>query len=633
MTGLDASPTLVSAAAEADPASRYVVGPAEALPFDDGAFDLVVAYNSLMDVDDMPVAVREAARVLAPGGRLCACITHPVQTASTWDHEDDDAPLVVSEAYLDRRWMDVAVEREGLAFTFDGWCYPLEAYTRALEEAGLLIEALREPGDPDRRALVAGADVPRVARGQGALGAAAHRVGDPHVHVVVVVDQRDDDRPRPAKVQVRPDEQPHGAGPAEAVHQVLGQGAVDLRRAPGRQRRAVAARVHDVGVEAVLVRAVAEPAVAGTERPALRTAEIGDQDGRHVGVRFAELARHRVEQDDERIGAPAPRVAVGRHAQDRIPGDEVGPRLGQLDAVLEATVPGHADGDRPRRIGLRGLGSDRIGLGRRGLRLRRRPASAIPATSATAPARKRATIAGMGHRLRAPAGGGDGAAVLDEHVAALGAMAFAAALAIATARRGGARAVALLTPALALVILAGWIGEQIADLVEGIWSVKYTLPLQLTDVVSVVAVAALLRPRPLLVELTWFWARPRPSRPPSRPTSRGRSRASSTSPTSPTTSGRSWPRSCSSSASDATRARARRGAFAVTAAWAAVAGAADLATGGNYMYLRAKPVHSSLLSVMARWPWYILETAVVALAMLLALQALTDVIRRRDLGQ
>jgi SAM-dependent methyltransferase len=148
VTGLDASPSLLSAAAAADADSRYVEGLAEALPFDEGAFDLVVAYNSLMDVDDMPVAVSEAARVLAPGGRLCACITHPLQTASTWDHEDEDAPLIVTEAYLDRRWMDEAVERDGLSFTFDGWCYPLEAYTRALEEAGLLIEAIREPADP-----------------------------------------------------------------------------------------------------------------------------------------------------------------------------------------------------------------------------------------------------------------------------------------------------------------------------------------------------------------------------------------------------------------------------------------------------------------------------------------------------
>src|ERR671935_2225234 len=66
VTGLDASPTLLRAAAEADPASRYVEGAAEALPFPDAAFDLVVAYNSLMDVADMPAAVREAARVLAP---------------------------------------------------------------------------------------------------------------------------------------------------------------------------------------------------------------------------------------------------------------------------------------------------------------------------------------------------------------------------------------------------------------------------------------------------------------------------------------------------------------------------------------------------------------------------------------
>jgi SAM-dependent methyltransferase len=148
VTGLDASPTLVRAAAEADPASRYVEGTAEALPFDDGAFDLVIAYNSLMDVVDMPAAVREAARVLTPGGRLCACVTHPMQDASTWE-DDRESPLVVTEHYLEQRRMQLRIERDGLDFTFDGWCLPLEAYARALENAGLLIEALREPGDPD----------------------------------------------------------------------------------------------------------------------------------------------------------------------------------------------------------------------------------------------------------------------------------------------------------------------------------------------------------------------------------------------------------------------------------------------------------------------------------------------------
>jgi Methyltransferase domain len=55
--GLDASPTLVRYASAAHPLGRYVVGDAGALPFGDGTFDVVVAYNSLMDMDDMPGAM------------------------------------------------------------------------------------------------------------------------------------------------------------------------------------------------------------------------------------------------------------------------------------------------------------------------------------------------------------------------------------------------------------------------------------------------------------------------------------------------------------------------------------------------------------------------------------------------
>src|SRR5439155_1639858 len=58
--------------------------------------------------------------------------------------------------------------------------------------------------------------------------------------------------------------------------------------------------------------------------------------------------------------------------------------------------------------------------------------------------------------------------------------------------------------------------------------------------------------------------------------------------------------------------------FAATLVVTAVAGLADLVTGGNYMYLREKPEHSSLLDVMGPWPWYIVSTAVLGLVMLLA---------------
>jgi SAM-dependent methyltransferase len=145
VTALDASPTLLQAAAEHGAGAEYVLGAAEALPFADGTFALVVAYNVLMDVDDMPAAVAEAARVLEPDGCLCACVTHPFADAGGFAHDGDDAPFVVEGSYLGARRSRVRMERGGLTMTFDGHAYPLEDYAPALEAAGLAIEAMREP--------------------------------------------------------------------------------------------------------------------------------------------------------------------------------------------------------------------------------------------------------------------------------------------------------------------------------------------------------------------------------------------------------------------------------------------------------------------------------------------------------
>lgn len=148
VVGVDASRTLLRAATEADPEGDYVLADAAALPFEDTSFDLVVAYNSLMDVQDMPGAVREAARVLEPGHRFCVCITHPLADAGQFTAREEDAPFVIEGSYFGRRRYGQTFERDGLQMTFRGWVYPLEEYAGALEEAGLLIEALREPGVP-----------------------------------------------------------------------------------------------------------------------------------------------------------------------------------------------------------------------------------------------------------------------------------------------------------------------------------------------------------------------------------------------------------------------------------------------------------------------------------------------------
>jgi SAM-dependent methyltransferase len=146
VTGIDSSVTLLQAAAETHPEGTYAVADATALPFEDGAFDLVVAYNSLMDMEDMPGAVREAARVLSRDGALCVCITNPIAdlaraTENGW---------TLARPYIQPGVFEGTYTRDGLTMTFKGWTHPLSAYSRALESAGLRIDALREPAPPER---------------------------------------------------------------------------------------------------------------------------------------------------------------------------------------------------------------------------------------------------------------------------------------------------------------------------------------------------------------------------------------------------------------------------------------------------------------------------------------------------
>jgi SAM-dependent methyltransferase len=148
VVAIDASPTLIRHAREADRRASYLLADAAALPFHDESFDLAVAYNSLMDVDDMPAAVLEVARILIRRGRFCICVPHPLADAGRFEEREGDAAFRITGSYLDRRKVHETFERDGLMMTFAGWAYPLEDYARALEEAGFLTELLREPPTP-----------------------------------------------------------------------------------------------------------------------------------------------------------------------------------------------------------------------------------------------------------------------------------------------------------------------------------------------------------------------------------------------------------------------------------------------------------------------------------------------------
>ncbi len=217
------------------------------------------------------------------------------------------------------------------------------------------------------------------------------------------------------------------------------------------------------------------------------------------------------------------------------------------------------------------------------------------------------------------------------HLAALAVLIAATGAAVAVARQARGPVVVALARALAVLVAAGWAAESIVDLANGTWTVKYDLPLQLTDAVSLTAVLALWTRRQALVELLYFWAL-----------------TASLQATLTPDLAQSFPSiyyftyfdyhvgaivgACMLvfGCGQYPRPGAAWRAFAATLGFAAVAGAADLATGGNYMYLRDKPGHGSLLSLLGPWPWYLVATAVAGLAMLLVLQWIAGRASRHD---
>lgn len=214
------------------------------------------------------------------------------------------------------------------------------------------------------------------------------------------------------------------------------------------------------------------------------------------------------------------------------------------------------------------------------------------------------------------------------HLAALAVLLAASGASVGAARRRDVTAYCRL---LALIIFAAWAGEYVADAINGTYSAKYTLPLQLTDGVSAASIVALLTRRRLAVELAYFWSLSASLQALITPdlgqnfpsiyyfTYFGYHIGAVVAALMLVFGLRLYP-----------RPRAAIRVFGLTLAWAAVAAIGDLATGGNYMYLRSRPVHNSLLSVMGPWPWYIVSAAALALALLLALQLIADAIASRD---
>lgn len=182
---------------------------------------------------------------------------------------------------------------------------------------------------------------------------------------------------------------------------------------------------------------------------------------------------------------------------------------------------------------------------------------------------------------------------------------------------------------LALLIGGTYLVEHAYFIARGTWSADFNLPLHLTDVVTIVSALALWTARPLLVELTWFWALT----------------ASLQAVITPDLGSADFPEllwwtffitHAGAVVAALVLVIGRRivprpgavwRAFAATVVVAVAAGTANLLTGGNYMWLREKPDEGSLLDLMGPWPWYIASAAALGLALFSVLAAVAARVR------
>jgi SAM-dependent methyltransferase len=145
VTATDAVSTLVEASRQANSADEYAVADGKNLPFSDRQFDLVMAYNVLMDVEDVSATLREIRRVMKPEGVLLISLVHPFGDRGRFAGHEPEAPFVLTGSYYGRVRFEMEEFVGGLRMHFAGWSQPLEDYMAALEAAGFAITSLREP--------------------------------------------------------------------------------------------------------------------------------------------------------------------------------------------------------------------------------------------------------------------------------------------------------------------------------------------------------------------------------------------------------------------------------------------------------------------------------------------------------
>ncbi len=148
--GVDPTRNQLAVAAAHAGVTGFVRSVADALPFADASFDAAVACLVFEHVDAVDQSIAEIARVLAPGGRFCFFLNHPlIQTPdSGWiDDQILDPPEQYWRvgAYLPEAVTVEEVE-PGVHVRFVH--RPLSRYVNALAGNGMFVTRMVEPAPP-----------------------------------------------------------------------------------------------------------------------------------------------------------------------------------------------------------------------------------------------------------------------------------------------------------------------------------------------------------------------------------------------------------------------------------------------------------------------------------------------------
>lgn len=143
--GIDPTQALVEQARRRDAAGDYRLEGAERLSLESASVDLVVAYLSLIDIDDLAAAIAEVGRVLRPGGTFLIANLQSFNTAAVvqgWTRPWLGPRRFPIDHYLEER----AVETAWRGIRIRNWHRPLQTYFGLLLGQGFILRHFAEPG-------------------------------------------------------------------------------------------------------------------------------------------------------------------------------------------------------------------------------------------------------------------------------------------------------------------------------------------------------------------------------------------------------------------------------------------------------------------------------------------------------